>query len=537
MASIPLPALDVKPPQPQQDPVEQYGRLAQLRNMLQNAPVQHQILQQQAEAGQQENQQRQISLNDQKAMTQAMQQWDGKDVNSLIPLVMKNGASANAVMGLKQKVLEQQKTYSDIAKSDSETGKNQLDTMKGKNDMIAGALGNVMNMPDEQVAQGLTQTAQGLLQKGLIDPQHAQLAAQLAQSGNAQAIRQQLGIMQKGLMSESQQMDSALKNSQAQKATADANAKQAEVDFYKNPNGATGAPGVPVEAVQQADWLRKHPGKGPADFAVSQAAAKAGAEERARMPGEMALAAQRQALSQGDPQAAGQLLVNGDATLAELKSRGATPDFIAKTLFAANRLSGGKYNAQQSEAQFDVAKSPANVAFFGSAKSLTDKGGTLDQLADAAKAIPGNQIPVFNTIADAAKAATGSGPVAKYASLLLGVSDDYSKVMGGGQGSDSSRNQALHLVPANASPEARAAAIEGIRGAVGSQLNSRIGDNPVMKRMYGGNGAAQGGQTTQPGSSGLGVKLSDAMALPQNRGKSAQQVMQDIQAHGHTVIQ
>ena len=62
--------------------------------------------------------------------------------------------------------------------------------------------------------------------------------------------------------------------------------------------------------------------------------------------------------------------------------------------------------------------------------------------------------------------ATGSGPIAKYAALMVGASDDYSKVMGGGQGSDSSRQQALNLVPANASPEQRAASIEGIRGAV-----------------------------------------------------------------------
>ena len=40
-----------------------------------------------------------------------------------------------------------------------------------------------------------------------------------------------------------------------------------------------------------------------------------------------------------------------------------------------------------------------------------------------------------------------------------------------------------------------------------------------------------------PAASGLGVKLSDAMSLPQNKGKTAQQVTADIQAHGHTVIQ
>lgn len=51
-------------------------------------------------------------------------------------------------------------------------------------------------------------------------------------------------------------------------------------------------------------------------------------------------------------------------------------------------------------------------------------------------------------------------------------------------------------------------------------------------------GIIQGGaQPAQSGTSGLGVKLSDAMALPANAGKTAQQVAADIQAHGHTVIQ
>ena len=216
------------------------------------------------------------------------------------------------------------------------------------------------------------------------------------------------------------------------------------------------------------------------------------------MPGEMALARQKQVLSQGDPQAAAQLLVNHDATLSELKSRGATPEFIGQALTAAHQLSGGKYNAQQADAEFQVAKSPTNVAFFGSARSLTDQGGTLDQLSAAGKDLPGGLIPAFNSIADWEKAATGSGPIAKYASLALGVADDYSKVMGGGQGSDTSRLQALKLVGASQSPDQRVASVEGIRGAVGSQMNSRIGKNPVLQRMY---GDAESGPT-QPAAGG-----------------------------------
>jgi hypothetical protein len=179
-----------------------------------------------------------------------------------------------------------------------------------------------------------------------------------------------------------------------------------------------------------------------------------------------------------------------------LKARGATPDFIEKTLSAAHQMSGGKYNAQAADAQFSVAKSPANVAFFGSAKSLTDKGGTLDQLAAAGKAIPGGLIPAFNSIADWERASTGNGPIAKYAAIALGVADDYSKVMGSGNGSDASRSQALQLIGAKQSPAQRAASIEGIGSAVRSQTNSRIGNNSVMGRMYGSGESQQ--QPTQP---------------------------------------
>lgn len=472
MGSIPLPALDLKTPQ-QPDLLEKYGQLMQLKNAQtqqnlaqQEAPLRLQALQQQVQSGQQDLAARQ-ALNQAYAGAVSTDE-NGKptfDADKLIQN-LRTGPAAYQTPAVMKNIVEFQKGNIDL-----QTAK--VDLQGKQQDMVGAAAAAVK-------AAGYDPTLAHSLFDSL--PQTPQLQQLRQQIDNPQALKQLVdGVIQNSTKQ---------REIGAQETTANARQLTAKTESDKlaasmNPQSSLYAPSQASVALGTA------PGAAQIQQGEArQAALKAGAEERARMPGEMALAAQRQALSQGDPNAAGQLLVNGDATLAELKSRGATPDFIAKTLFAANRLSGGKYNAQQAEAQFDVAKSPANVAFFGSAKSLTDKGGTLDQLAAAAKDIPGNQIPVFNTVADVAKAATGSGPIAKYASLLLGVSDDYSKVMGGGQGSDTSRNQALHLVPANASPEARAAAIEGIRGAVGSQLNSRIGDNPVLKRMYGGSSSA-----------------------------------------------
>lgn len=467
MASIPLPALSIKTPE-QPDVLQKFGQIQQLKNaqqqsqmMQQESPLRLQALQQQTQAGQVALQQEQQSQQDNQSFRAAMQDpsLQGKTIGQIADVLAKSGHISQAGWSQAKKADVESRTA--LAGLDEKTLANQ----KAAHSATQELYNNVMNLPDDQLAANWPQIAQQYdaipgNQKQPLDPNKPLTKQQLSQFGPALSLAnsyfdQELARRQK---------EAQLKQDQGK---SDPNSP-----FYAPTKESVAMGTAPGAAQINAGEVR-------------QAAQKAGAEAAARQPYEMSLARQRQALSQGDPNAAGQLLVNHDATLSELKARGATPDFIAKTLFAANRLSGGKYNAQAADAQFSVAKSPANVAFFGSAQSLTEKGGTLDQLAEAAKDIPNNKIPVFNTIADVTKAAAGSGPISKYASILLGVSDDYSKVMGGGQGSDTSRTQALHLVPTNASPEARAGAIEGIRGSVGSQIHARIGKNPVLKRMYG----------------------------------------------------
>jgi hypothetical protein len=67
---------------------------------------------------------------------------------------------------------------------------------------------------------------------------------------------------------------------------------------------------------------------------------------------------------------------------------------------------------------------------------------------------------------------------------VLGVADDYSKVMTGGQGSDTSRQQALDIIGKNLSPEGRAASVSQIRDQVNSQREGRIGTNLYIRDMY-----------------------------------------------------
>ena len=97
MASIPLPALDVKPPAPTQaNPLQQYAEMMGLRNEMQEQPLRQQALQNQVQAGTMENQKTQIQLNDAKAMRAAMQQW-GK--NQGAPQSPASGADPGSFYG------------------------------------------------------------------------------------------------------------------------------------------------------------------------------------------------------------------------------------------------------------------------------------------------------------------------------------------------------------------------------------------------------------------------------------------------------
>jgi hypothetical protein len=483
-------------------PLETYAQVLGVQNQQQQmqqrqqlAPLQLQDAQQTAQAGQIDLQQKQLQQKDQQAMSATMQQW-GKGATStepaenasptasaptanaskmpsyddLVPLAIKNGASFPAVQALQAHVLDMKAKASTIAMDDARAGASNADAMKAKSGMIVDAMTGVMSQPDELLPQAIQQTAQELAQKGLFDPPHVQQAMQLAMLArqNPAQARQQLDIQAKSLGGFSKLLEDA------QKSVAVKN-EQGKTD----PNSPLYSPSPAAIAMGTA------PGAAQIQAGeAKQAGVKAGAEAAATQGYKLSLAQAEQSIKEGDPNSAAKLLINSDVAPSQIVSSW-RPEFAQKVFQAAHDLSGGKWNAQDAEANYQVAKSPANVAFFGSAKSLTDKGGTLDQLATTGKTIPQNQMPVLNSIADWEKAATGSGPIAKFAATALGVADDYAKVMGGGQGSDTSRLQALKIIAANQSPEARAAAIEGIRGAVNSQKGSRIGNNSVLQRMYG----------------------------------------------------
>ncbi len=506
--------------QQQQNAGTEYARAAQLkphtaasRQQMQQsaamAPGQLEQQDQQIQAQQMQNQQAQLELQDQqnahKLGPQFLQKDDsgkitGFDNEGYYNALIGSGMNPAKVNGMRQQQLTYQQGLQKLSKD-------QLDLQNEKNDnayQIIEPLRQAANDPKADVAH-VNSTWQAVAPKLLalgIRPQDIPASFQTPQeaAGKIQDFENELGQHKQMLTDAETQSKTNQQNAKAQLDQAEAAQKGSPLTMMETNPAEMAGDKLPA-AMGYLQSKLNDPGTSSTDKArATRLLSTAKITQQNQLALEASKKATDQAIADGDPNAAAKLLTQGTVSPSQIISS-RKPEFAQKAFSAAAALDPN-WNAQKAEADFNVAKSPGNVAFFGSAKSLTDKGGTLDQLADAAKDIPGGQIPVFNKIADVIQASTGSGPVAKYASILLGVADDYSKVMGGGQGSDTSREQALHLAPTSASPEARAAAIEGIRGAVGSQLQSRIGNNKVMQQMYGSQFSNTGAANRGGGSGG-----------------------------------
>jgi hypothetical protein len=241
-----------------------------------------------------------------------------------------------------------------------------------------------------------------------------------------------------------------------------------------------------------------------------QLAAKTTAEEQAKQPFALAKVRAEQAIKDGDPNSAADLLVNGDVAPSQIISS-RNPRF-AQQAFAAAKKKDPNWNSQKAEADFKVASSPTNVTFFGSARSLTDKGGTLDQLEANYKKLGNGQFPVFNKYKDLVEYQAGDPALAGFRQTLIGAADDYAKVMGGGTGTDSARNEIIASLSNAMNKGQMGAAVQSARDAVMSQQESRIGNNTVMRRMYG----SEPREATPPAPS---VPAGATMKVPGSDGK------------------
>lgn len=284
--NIPLPALDVQTPQ-QQNPIDQYGKLVQLRSLLQQeqqrqqmAPLQQQQAQQNVQSSALQNQLQQQQIKDSQIFMQSLQKNKG-DFDAALDDAAQNGMSGPGYIQMGQMVLQRKAQLMKL------TG-DQLDNEAKSNDKLGGILDGYKALPpDQQAAQWPT-----------IRQQVAQSAPQLANVLPFSPPQQsQVDSFEAMLMGQKNLI--AKQTANARQTTADTEASKLAGE--QNPQSPLYAPSAASLALGTA------PGAAQIQSGeAAQAGKVAGAQAAAKQPYEMQLANVRAQVEQ-------QLQTNKDA--------------------------------------------------------------------------------------------------------------------------------------------------------------------------------------------------------------------------------
>jgi hypothetical protein len=221
---------------------------------------------------------------------------------------------------------------------------------------------------------------------------------------------------------------------------------------------------------------------------VTRLLAQAKASHVAFLADEQSKENARIAAVSGDPKANGQLLAEGDLTLADLKSRGSSPKNITDSVNAAKAYAaahGKTYNASDEVVGEQALKGATNQVFYGSARSLVQQGGMLDQLKRAHDNLGNLRLPVITSIEGWVKYQAGTPTMSAYKQAVLAAADDYAKVMGGGSPTIEQFDALRDGFAYQLSTSQLDAAVDTARNSVRSQVEGRIGPNQYIRKRMG----------------------------------------------------
>lgn len=488
MSSIPLPALNVNPSPQQPSPLEQYSRLLSIKNAMQEQQLRQQLAPLQVQQAQQETQQKQLQLNDQQAMTNAMQQWDGKDVEELPGLVLKHGGSATAVFGLKNQIIQQKKNLAD---ADEATLNNQAKI----NDLVAGHLETVEGAPDKQ--QAYAAAVNDLQQRGLIKP-----GALPPQYPGDDA----LALFKKSFMGQKQIFDQAQEERKTKAQESEAATKATEATTSANRLKAE-LPGGPLNRVTQDIAVATNP-----DIQANK-------EKVAAIEGQTRLN-QQASLLQGDAitQAAQRYLETG-----QMPQGMRSPGMSAAIINRAGQL-GGDQNIAANSASFK-----ANQQSLESLQKNFDQvnafentaGKNLDQFLSTAQKVVDTGSPWINKpLRSVAAGGLGSADQAAFNAARQTALTEIAKVLSSSNASgvlsDSARGEVSQLIGPDASLHQIYSAAKILKQDMGNRHDAYQAQiNDIKGRL----GSATPAQAQQPQQTNK-PSLSIGQKVPLKNGKT-----------------
>jgi hypothetical protein len=313
------------------------------------------------------------------------------------------------------------------------------------------------------------------------------------------------------------------KQTDLQTSQATLGQKQAESKFYDQ-NG--GAPGVSADLMQQSDWLKKNPGKGPSDYLVwkdqhapsvvvqnMSNAASAGSGSGAGGAIDWGKAAQRYGMT---PQAFDQTAEKYFST-GQLPPIGRSPNAIAMNRDLMNRAA---------ELHPDASLAANSAEFKANADSLKKLQTNFDQvqafeqtaeknidvLSAAAKKIPDLGSRFANVpVRMLSRSIAGTDNQAAFDTALNTAQTEAAKVLNSSNASgvlsDSARHELQQLVDGNMTFSAMTASLNTLKQDMGNRRQAYQGQIDDIKGRLKGGSAGGASNSSGGGQAAISVKV------------------------------
>lgn len=186
----------------------------------------------------------------------------------------------------------------------------------------------------------------------------------------------------------------------------------------------------------------------------------------------------------------GQKLADAEMVPSQLSKR--SKNYNASWV-AADKASWGSYgkpyDGAQAESEYKYSTQKSTQDTLKLINGIVDKGGSLEIAQNAAVGLPGMDQQTLNKVFSAGKTEFGSKAITDFHTAMLGLADEYSKVMGGGVSSDTGRQQSLDLLKDAYSKGQMAGAIAIVKKDITARQRGIIGKNRFLqKQYYGANG-------------------------------------------------
>jgi hypothetical protein len=162
---------------------------------------------------------------------------------------------------------------------------------------------------------------------------------------------------------------------------------------------------------------------------------------------------------------------------------------------------GQHFNIAQASTDYKYANTARTKDTLNMIDGMTESGGAIDIAKKAASKLPQMNSKTANKVFNIAKTEFGDNALTDFHTAMLGLADEYSKVMGGGVSSDTGRQQALDIVNAAYSKGQMSGAIQIMQSDIAARKRAIIGKNRYLLQEYvdsTGQAPAQNPQTGQP---------------------------------------